>query len=242
MIFANFKTMMHVENVAFYFTELKKQLNREKKHLAFFPSFTHLPYVQHHLADTNWALGAQNMADDVVPNYTGEITAELLKEQGVKYVLLGHAERRLHCKETNAVIRKKVEIALQQKLQPVVCIGENLSCKLAGRTQAFLRRQISAICKGLQESCEIIWAYEPIYAIGAKTSPKQEDIALAVRYIQRCMAKYSNISYKILYGGSVSASTAHEILQIQGVDGLLLGRAGTKVEELVSIVRAYESK
>lgn len=242
MIVANFKMMMNAQDVKTYFEQLHTMLPSTCGHVVFCPSFTHLAQVKEYVQNTAWGLGAQNMAEQDVPNFTGEIGVKLLAEQNVHYVILGHAERRANCKETNKVVASKVKLALQHGFTPIVCIGEGLACKEAGRTHTFLKRQISAVCQGLPSGSKIILAYEPIYAIGAPTSPKPEDIAPAMQSIQKIMQAFPQVTYSILYGGSASAKTAKEILEVPGVSGLLLGRAGTKVEEFVSIVRTYESK
>lgn len=172
--------------------------------------------------------------------YTGEISAEMLADAGVETVLVGHSERGLYFNEGNDVLRLKMENALAAGLIPLLCVGENLEEREAGREQETVARQLSVL-KGL-DTRHIAVAYEPVWAIGTGKVADKEQIAAMHRFI------YSEIlslfgegaNIRVLYGGSVNAGNAAEILSVPHVDGALVGGASLKYDSFAAIIQAAQ--
>lgn len=206
--------------------------------------FTVLTSAYGILKDTNIKLGAQNMYFEDKGAYTGEISSRFLKEIGVEYIILGHSERRDIFKESDALINKKLKKALSVNLKPIVCIGEHLEEREAGKTRDIIEYQINETFKDLtkEEMVKTVIAYEPIWAIGTgKTAtPEQaEEIHIFIReiLIQR-FDKETADSIRIQYGGSIKPNNAEDLFNKENIDGGLVGGASLQVDSLVQIIDA----
>ncbi|MFX0002502.1 MAG: triose-phosphate isomerase [Candidatus Hodarchaeota archaeon] len=208
--------------------------------------FTALTTAYKILNHTNIKLGAQNMHFEEKGAYTGEISPIFLKDIGVEYVILGHSERRDIFNESDALINKKLKKALFMDLKPIVCIGEHLEEREAGKTKDIIEYQMNETFKNLtkEEILKTIIAYEPIWAIGTgKTAtPEQaEEIHIFIRDIltQKYDKETAN-SIRIQYGGSIKPDNAEDLFSKKNIDGGLVGGASLQSDSLFQIIKAAD--
>ena len=207
------------------------------------PPFTALPAVSQAILDSNIRLGAQNMSEQNVGAFTGEIAAVMLKEFSVRYVVLGHSERRQFQQESDALISKKALAAHAASLKPIVCVGETLAEREAGSTPAVVSRQVKGSLAGLSKDQmeETIVAYEPVWAIGtgktATTAQAQEVHAFIRKQLAEMFDEAVAKRVRIQYGGSVKPANARELMAQPDVDGALVGGASLEVRSFSDIVK-----
>lgn len=184
-------------------------------------------------------LGAQNVSSHTSGAYTGDVSAGMLKEFGVRYAIVGHSERRQHQAESDTLVAIKAERALKEGITPIVCVGETLQQREAGLTDFIVKQQLAAVIH-LVGHCisEIVVAYEPVWAIGTgKTATPDE--AQHVHSVLRTQLKAATEHadrIRILYGGSMNASNAAQLLAQPDIDGGLIGGASLKAEDFLAIV------
>ena len=206
------------------------------------PTFTALSAVCEAVKGTNVHVGAQNVHWEKSGAFTGEISAEMLKELGVEYVVIGHSERREMFGETDEYVNKRAKAALANGIVPIVCCGETLETREAGTTNAFVGAQIEAALDGLtaKEVAGLVIAYEPIWAIGTgktATFEQAEEVCAHIREVVK--AKFDATTadaVRIQYGGSVKPATIDGLMQKPNVDGALVGGASLKAEDFAAIV------
>ena len=185
---------------------------------------------------TNVSVGAENMYFEDKGAYTGEISAEMLVDAGVKYVIIGHSERREYFKEDDALLNKKVKKAIEAGLTPILCCGETLEQREMGVTIDFIRMQIKSDLSGVdaKDVANMVIAYEPIWAIGTgktATSDQAEEVCGAIRAcIKEIYDEGTAESVRIQYGGSVNAGNAAELFAKPDIDGGLVGGASLKAD------------
>ncbi len=191
---------------------------------------------------TNIGVGAQNMFHKDSGAFTGEISPVFLKAANVEYVILGHSERRQYFKETDADINKKVIAALNHGLKPILCIGETLEEREGGTTFEVITTQIDGSMADMKEMNldNLIIAYEPVWAIGTGKTATKEDANEVIGFIRKLLRerfgdKVADAT-RILYGGSVKASNAKELMEMPEIDGALVGGASLDVNEFANIV------
>ncbi len=207
------------------------------------PPFTALSEVSKAILDSNLRLGAQNMSEHNVGAYTGEIASVMLKEFSVRYVILGHSERRQYQKESNELIAKKAMAVHNAALKPIICVGETLAEREENLTDAVISTQVRGSLAGLskEQMIETVVAYEPVWAIGtgktATTAQAQETHA----YIRGVLAKMFDETVarrvRIQYGGSVKPSNARELMSQPDVDGALVGGASLESRSFADIIK-----
>jgi len=207
------------------------------------PPFTALSEVSKAILDSNLRLGAQNMSENGAGAFTGEIAAGMLKEFSVRYVILGHSERRQYQKESDGLISKKALAVHAASLKPIVCVGETLIEREAGQMEKVLTTQINGSLARLtkEQMVETIVAYEPVWAIGtgktATTQQAQDAHAfirgLIVQMFDESVAK----KVRIQYGGSVKPSNARELMSQPDVDGALVGGASLEARSFADIIK-----
>ena len=205
----------------------------------------YLPQVQA-LKLTHSALGAVEVgAQDVSAHasgaYTGEVSADMLKDLGCRYVIVGHSERRQYHAETDALVADKAKSALAAGITPIVCVGETLDEREAGRTEEVVKRQLAAVIHANGHCIsEVVVAYEPVWAIGTgKTaSPEEAQAVHAVLRAQLKAATDQSARIKILYGGSMNAANAATLLAQPDIDGGLIGGAALKPQDFLKIIAA----
>ena len=204
--------------------------------------YTDLFYALLNAQDTNIKIGAQNMHWEEKGAYTGEISAQMLKSIGVQYVIIGHSERRQYFSETDETVNKKVKSALEHELKPIICVGETLEQREAGKTQEIITTQTRLALEGLttEQVKDIIIAYEPIWAIGTGKTATSEDANESIKAIRKEIEKiYGNeIANNVIiqYGGSVKSTNAKELFTTSDIDGGLVGGASLKPDEFAKIV------
>ena len=220
---------------------LKQYVDTDKVDVVFcVPAIDIIP-VGNVIKGTNIALGAENMYFEESGAYTGEISPAMLVDAGVKYVILGHSERRQYFAETDETVNKKVKKALEHGLTPIMCCGETLEQREQGITIDFVRMQIKCGLNGLtaDEAVKVVIAYEPIWAIGTgktATSEEAEEVCCAIRGVTREMyGDEAAENIRIQYGGSVNGKNAAELFAMKDIDGGLVGGASLK-EEFKDIV------
>ncbi len=200
----------------------------------------YLAQVQLLLAGSPIALGAQDVSAHVSGAFTGEVSAGMLRDFGVRYCIVGHSERRQYHGETDEVVALKAKQALAQGITPIVCVGETLAQREAGQTEAVVKRQLAAaIHENGHCISEIVVAYEPIWAIGTgqTATPEQAQQVHAVLRAQIRAATAHAQRVSILYGGSMNAANAADLLAQPDVDGGLIGGAALKAPDFLSMLK-----
>jgi len=207
------------------------------------PPFTALSEVSKAVLNSNIRLGAQNMSEHNYGAYTGEIAAGMLKEFSVRYVILGHSERRQFYCETDETVAKKALAAHNAALKPIVCVGEKLAEREANETEKVLQTQVTGSLKGLskQQAEETIIAYEPVWAIGtgktATTAQAQETHGFIRHLLVKMFDETVARRVRIQYGGSVKPGNARELMSLPDVDGALVGGASLEDRSFADIIK-----
>jgi len=223
---------------------IKRELTNVKEvDIVVCPPFTALCEVSKAVLNSNIRLGAQNMSENGYGAHTGEIAAGMLKEFSVRYVILGHSERRQYQKESDALIAKKALAAHGAALKPIVCVGETLAEREGGLTEKVLDTQVRGSLAGLSKDqiAETVVAYEPVWAIGTGQTATAGQAQEAPAFIRRLIGKLFDESVarrvRIQYGGSVKPSNARELMGLPDVDGALVGGASLEDRSFADIVR-----
>lgn len=207
------------------------------------PPFTALESVGKAIIDSNLRLGAQNMSEHNVGAHTGEIAAGMLKEFSVRYVILGHSERRQYQKEPDALIARKAAAVHAASLKPIVCVGETLAEREAGQMEKVLETQVRGSLAGLtqEQMEETVVAYEPVWAIGTGKTATTAQAQEAHAFIRGLLVKMFNETVarrvRIQYGGSVKPSNARELMSQPDVDGALVGGAALETRSFADIIK-----
>ena len=207
------------------------------------PPFVYLEQVASLLADYPIALGAQNVAAEPSGAYTGEVSAEMLRDVGCSYVIVGHSERRTLLGESDEVIAHKFRMTQEQQLVPVFCVGETLDERQAGHAMEVIARQVAAVVNtaGVEALGRAVFAYEPVWAIGTgqTATPEQaQEVHAGLRAMVAAHDAKIAGQLRILYGGSVKAANARELFQMDDIDGGLIGGASLNPEEFLQICAA----
>ena len=208
------------------------------------PPSVYLHAVAGLVKDTPVALGAQNMYHEKDGAFTGEISAAMLVDVGCKYVILGHSERRRILGETNEAVCRKVHAAFAAGLTPIVCVGETLQEREAGKTFDIVREQVYGSLAGLkvEQAKTLVIAYEPVWAIGTgvNASPEQaEEVHADLRNaLESRFGAALAAQLRLQYGGSVKAANAKELLAKENIDGALVGGASLKASDFAPIIEA----
>lgn len=198
-----------------------------------------IPYTMLGIDGGRISLGAQDVSRHTHGAFTGEVSASMIADTGAKYVIVGHSERRQYHNETNSIVREKAAAALANGLIPIICVGETMDEKQAGKTMAVIE-------SGVRESVpndvntDIIIAYEPRWAIGAGLTPTEAEIAEAHTLIAKTLAEMGLGGTPVLYGASVKGSNAAEIMSIPNVDGVLVGGASLKPDDFIPIITSVK--
>jgi len=191
------------------------------------------------------AVGAQNCGDQLSGAYTGEVSAAMLKERGASFVLLGHSERRNLYHETDGLIARKLALAIEQGLVPVLCIGEDLRIRDGGQAAQFLADQIKAAASpALEQAGEIVIAYEPIWAIGTGRNASGTMVAETAGEIRDALRRFWPERFAaapLLYGGSVTPDNVGDLTRNGRIDGFLVGGASLDSGKLLAIQRQFSS-
>lgn len=215
---------------------LKNEINTTDVEVVVCPPFVCLPAVLDAVKGTNIGVGAQNMYFEESGAFTGEIAPSMLVELGVKYVVIGHSERRQYFAETDETVNKKVLKAIEHNLVPIICVGESLEEREQGVTIDLVRLQTKIALKDVkaEDAKNVVIAYEPIWAIGTgktATSMQAEEVCAAIRnVVGEVYGQEVADAVRVQYGGSVNSGNANELFNMGNIDGGLVGGASLKAE------------
>ncbi len=219
--------------------ERYNQVNAPKCDILVAPPFTLLGTIKSVIGDSGILLSAQDSHFADFGAHTGDISTKMLQDVGCEFVILGHSERRTDHKETNELIRKKAEQAINSGLKVIICIGETEDEREAGKTLDVVNTQLAESLPSNATAQNTVVAYEPVWAIGTGKSATTEDVASVHKAIREKITAVKGTetsdAMRILYGGSVKASNAAELLALEDVDGALIGGASLKADEFWTI-------
>ncbi|MBO4929174.1 MAG: triose-phosphate isomerase [Clostridia bacterium] len=245
IIAGNWKMNLNAEEAKKFITQLKSKAGQAKWcDVVLCVPFLQIPAAVRAAKHTKIAIGAQNCHFEENGAYTGEISCKMLAEAGVKYVIIGHSERRRDNNETDTTVNKKVLAALQAGLRPIICVGETLEMRDNDVTLDVVRMQVKTALRGVMHDQirRVTIAYEPIWAIGTgytATSEQAGEVCEAIRDVVRQLygARLAR-AVSVLYGGSMNTANAAELLAQPDVDGGLIGGASLKTESFEKIIEA----
>jgi len=214
-----------------------------KAQLVVCPPAVYLMKVGAMLADTDIALGAQNVGDRATGAFTGEISAQMLLDCGCRYAIVGHSERRALYAETDQLVAARFAMALQAGIRPILCVGESLQERDAGITEKVVARQVDAALElnGIGSFAHAVIAYEPVWAIGTGQVATPEQAQAVHAFIRNRLAQLDSgvaQQVQILYGGSMNPANAAELLAQPDIDGGLIGGASLKAHDFLAIAQA----
>ncbi len=246
IIAGNWKMNKTPSEAAVLIEELKPLVADADADVVVCPPFVSIPAVKAAIEGSNIEIGAQNMYFEENGAYTGEVAPNMLVDLGVKYVVLGHSERRQYFGETDETVNRKVLTALAHGLIPIICVGESLEQREQGITNDLVRMQTKIALRGLtgEQVKEVIIAYEPIWAIGTgktATSEQANEVNAVIREtVEALFGEEVALHTRIQYGGSVKAANAKELMNMPDIDGGLVGGASLNAEEFSKIVKYDE--
>nr|WP_302598228.1 triose-phosphate isomerase [uncultured Cellulosilyticum sp.] len=241
IVAGNWKMNMTPAKAVELINSLKNEINTTDVEVVVCPPFVCLPAVLDAVKGTNIGVGAQNMHFEESGAFTGEIAPSMLVELGVKYVVIGHSERRQYFAETDETVNKKVLKAIEHNLVPIICVGESLEEREQGVTIDLVRLQTKIALKDVkaEDAKNVVIAYEPIWAIGTgktATSAQAEEVCAAIRtVVGEVYGQEVADAVRVQYGGSVNGGNANELFNMGNIDGGLVGGASLK-PEFASIV------
>lgn len=242
VIAGNWKMNTSIEEGIKLAEELKSKVNTDEVEVIICPPFTHLTEVSKIVKGSKIGLGAQNMHFEEKGAYTGDISPLMLKEIGVEYVIIGHSERREYFNETDETVNKKVRSAIDHNLVPIMCCGETLSQRENGEMESHIEKQITEGLKNIknEEIANMIIAYEPIWAIGTGKTASNEEAEDTIAFIRKVVSKLggeeASNKVRIQYGGSVKPDTIKSQMEMENIDGALVGGASLKAEDFLKII------
>ena len=245
VIAGNWKMNMTASETKQFAEDLKKIMPRAKwcETLICVPS-CNITTAMKAFKDLRVSVGAENLHYEKSGAYTGEVSADMLKDLGVKYVIVGHSERRQYFCETDQIVNKKVHAALNAGISPIICVGESLEQRETGITESLIAMQVKSALYGVpaDKLRRCIIAYEPIWAIGTGKTATAEQAGEVCSYIRAIIRELYGArvarSVTIQYGGSMNPSNAAELLAQPDIDGGLIGGASLKPEQFVAIINA----
>ena len=204
--------------------------------------FPYLSQVEALITHSQVRLGAQNLNTNMSGAFTGEVSADMIKDFGAQHVIVGHSERRSFYGETNTIVAEKVKAALDSGLIPLFCVGETLEQREAGETESVVAAQINTVADlvGIDAFLNIVVAYEPVWAIGTGVTASPEQAQEVHAFIRQLLANNNyDVAQQtpILYGGSMNAANAKELIACADIDGGLIGGASLKPEDFLQICR-----
>ena len=242
VIAGNWKMNMLPDETIKFIDEIAPLVKDTENEVILCVPYTDLFYALLTAQNTNIKIGAQNMHWEEKGAFTGEVSGKMLKAIGVKYVIIGHSERRQYFAETDESVNKKIKAAFENNLNPIVCVGEPLEQREEGKTEEIITNQTRLALEGLtnEQVKNTIIAYEPIWAIGTGKTATSEDANNSIKAIRKEIEKNygKEVAEEVIiqYGGSVKSQNAKELFTTSDIDGGLVGGASLKVEEFSKIV------
>lgn len=239
LIVANWKMNGTKESTHEFCQKITSFAKEEKIHntLVICPAVPYLDILKNELEKSDIEIGSQDCSAALEGAYTGDVSAQMLRDIGCQYVLVGHSERRQHHKESNNLLSKKIHQALKAGLQPIFCIGENDTDYETNNTQEIFKEQLKAL-QDFKGNKDIVIAYEPVWAIGTGKVASLDDIQNTCSFLEETLSTAYALSPPILYGGSVKSDNAQSILSLPAVGGVLVGGASLKADEFWKISTA----
>lgn len=240
IIAGNWKMNKTAKEAVELINELKPLVAKSKPEVVICVPYTDLWVAKDAIAGSKIKLGAENVAWADSGAFTGEISAAMLKEIGVEYVIIGHSERRQYFGETDATVNMRLHQALKNDLKPIVCVGETLNEREKNKTKKVLKKQVLEGLKDVSDFTNVVIAYEPVWAIGTGKTATAEDANKTIGYIRSLVKKNWGAevakALRIQYGGSMKPSNAKELMAMRHIDGGLIGGAALKAQDFASIV------
>jgi len=238
IVAANWKMNFTIDESLNLIDEIIKRSPSVEAKIIFFPNYISLQSVKQKLVDTAYMVGSQNVHHDESGAFTGEVSASMLSILDLDYVIIGHSERRQYFNESDDQVNQKIKRALDVNIKPVVCIGETIDERKSGKTTEVLNRQLNKAFDEIDvlSANKIIVAYEPVWAIGTGVSADENQVLEAHALIKQTLVSIFSENIPILYGGSVNASNAFELINLNNVDGFLIGGASLKSESFCQII------
>jgi triosephosphate isomerase len=229
-MFGDLRTLNSLDSVI----KFSKNNKNTKFRIIYCPPNILIRPLSKRLKKTNLEVGAQNChQSENYGAFTGHVNSKMLKNVGAKYVILGHSENR-QSGETDKLINLKIKSAIKSKLKVIFCIGETLSDKRKKRTNKVLAKQIYNGLKSVNDTSNIIIAYEPVWSIGTGLIPKSDDLLNSISFIKN---KFLKKTPKVLYGGSVNAKNIDQLKDISVIDGFLIGGASQSSKKFIDIIK-----
>ena len=241
-IAGNWKMNMTAESGAALIKELRPLVKEAKCDVALCVPAILIPAMVKAAKGSRIKIGAENVHWAEKGAFTGEISVNMLKEYGVKYVIVGHSERRQYFGETDKSVNMRLTQALKKQLKPIVCVGETLDERNSGKTELVLRTQLEGGLENItaEDMKNVVIAYEPVWAIGTGVTATAEQANTTIKYIRKLLAKmYTRPvanKVRIQYGGSMNAKNAAELMAMSDIDGGLIGGASLKAEDFSKVV------
>ena len=238
LIAGNWKLNGEKKDISFIKNLLKfhsKKLTK-KVDILICPPFTLIDKFCQLTQRSNIEIGGQDCSENETGAYTGEVSANFLKDTGCEYVLVGHSERRILNNENNAEIKSRAQTAINSNLKVILCVGEKLTDREEGKALEYIEKQINDCLPNNFKNLFI--AYEPIWSIGTGKIPSAFEIQEMHSHIKKIVFRISNENINVLYGGSVNTGNIKEILKITNVDGVLVGGASLKAKDFLAIYSA----
>ena len=233
-IAGNWKMNMTVAEGTKLITELKPLIKEAKCDVALCVPAILIPAMVKAAKGSKIKIGAQNVHWAQSGAYTGEISADMLKDYGVKYVIIGHSERRQYFGDTNDTVNLRTMKALENDLTPIVCIGETLEEREVGKTEDVLSRQLEIGLLGVEDIKKLVIAYEPVWAIGTGKTATDAQAQETIKFIRKKLSKMYSVKdanrVRILYGGSMNAGNCKGLMAQPDIDGGLIGGASLKLD------------
>ena len=242
VIAGNWKMNMLPDEAIKFIEELTPLVKDTENEVILCAPYTDLFYALLTAQNTNIKIGAQNMHFEEKGAYTGEVSGKMLKAINVEYVIIGHSERRQYFNETDETVNKKLKAAFTYGLKPIVCVGETLEEREAGKTTDIITKQTELALEGLTEEqvANTIIAYEPIWAIGTGKTATSEDANNSIKEIRNKIKEIygQKVSDRVIiqYGGSVKSTNSKELFSMSDIDGGLVGGTSLKADEFSKIV------
>ena len=241
IIISNLKMNTVPSDMKSYSMQLATKTAGSKNGIIVCMPFTHFHTAKQFLDGSKIEIGAQNVSDEEAGKNTGEISASMLKDSGVSYVIVGHSERRSRFKETDRLINKKLKMALSQGLKVILCVGEDRVTRENKGACQFVKKQLDDVLKGIYENEleSVIIAYEPIWAIGTGKTATLKDIEKMVGVIRKEIAYLYNdkTQISVVYGGSIDIKNYKKIISLPCLDGALVGGASLDVDNFSVMAR-----
>lgn len=247
VIAGNWKMYKTIEEAEEFIRELKPKVRESAPTIFLSVPFTAISAASKAAAESNIVIGAQNMNDVSEGAFTGEVAARMLLNAGARFVILGHSERRHLFKESDAFINKKIIRAVTEGIVPLLCLGETLEEREAGKTEEVLKRQLERGLSGVtpEQFSNMIIAYEPVWAIGTGRTATPEIAESAHSFCRKSVEELYGTTFAeelvLLYGGSVKPDNARALMEKEDIDGLLVGGASLDAESFSAIVNCQNA-